>query len=166
MDDTEYQRKRDFHQTPEPSGDMKNPPVPAGHIFVIQKHAARHLHYDFRLEAGGTLKSWAIPKGFPETPGQKHLAVHVEDHPLEYKNFEGVIPSGNYGAGTVMIWDTGTYRPAKNENPDTFILKGLENGHFSVFLEGHKIRGGFSLYYPGSIGKNNWIITKRDDDPG
>src|SRR5436190_6363051 len=105
----EYRRKRNFAKTAEPSG--KSAQSGTRHRFVIQKHAASRLHYDFRLEMDGTLKSWAVPKGIPFTKGEKHLAVHVEDHPLEYAGFEGVIPKGQYGGGTVMIWDSGSFDP-------------------------------------------------------
>src|SRR5436190_22437774 len=107
---TAYVRKRDFSRTKEPAGKRKKVGGP-GRSFVIQKHAASRLHYDFRLEVGGTLKSWAVPKGIPFAKGEKHLAVHVEDHPLEYAGFEGVIPKGQYGGGTVMIWDSGSFDP-------------------------------------------------------
>src|ERR1700744_5275664 len=104
----EYNRKRDFKKTAEPSGKLGSGD---SHRFVIQKHAASRLHYDFRLEMGGTLKSWAVPKGVPYTKGEKHLAVEVEDHPVSYIDFEGTIPEGQYGGGTVMIWDRGTFEP-------------------------------------------------------
>ena len=105
----EYTRKRDFHKTPEPAARAAK--GPAGHRFVIQKHEASHLHYDFRLELDGTLKSWAVPKGVPYAKGEKRLAMQTEDHPLAYIDFEGTIPKGQYGGGTVMVWDQGTFEP-------------------------------------------------------
>src|SRR5262245_24686242 len=110
-----YVRKRDFSRTKEPRGKTARARSSRTHRFVIQKHDASRLHYDFRLEVGGTLKSWAVPKGIPFQKGEKHLAVEVEDHPLEYASFEGVIPKGQYGGGTVMVWDNGTYESLGGE---------------------------------------------------
>ncbi len=120
---TEYKRKRDPKKTPEPFGGKKKTKAP---IFVVQRHDARRLHYDFRLERNGALASWAVPKGVPLEPGAQHLAVHVEDHPLEYGSFEGEIPAGQYGAGTVEIWDRGTYE----------LLEEKRNGGLTVRLAG------------------------------
>ncbi|MBM3705840.1 MAG: DNA ligase, partial [Actinobacteria bacterium] len=137
-----YKSKRNFEKTPEPgTAESENKTKPAGEKleFVIHKHFASHLHFDLRLEMEGVLKSWAIPKGPTVNPAERKLAVMVEDHPLEYKDFEGIIPDGNYGAGQVYIWDRGTYHAtgAVNINESTAILKdGIEKGHLSFFLEG------------------------------
>ncbi|MEX0611611.1 MAG: non-homologous end-joining DNA ligase, partial [Pirellulales bacterium] len=156
----EYKRKRDFRKTPEPSGDgRKSAP---GRQFVVQKHVARRLHYDFRLEHDGTLKSWAVPKGPSLYPGVKSLAVQVEDHPLDYANFEGVIPQGEYGGGTVMVWDRGTWEP--EGDPE----KGLKQGKLTFRLNGEKLRGRWSLVRmagkAGNDGKNWLLIKLRDDE--
>jgi bifunctional non-homologous end joining protein LigD len=155
----EYKRKRDFKKTPEPSGDgAKNAP---GRQFVVQKHAARRLHYDFRLELGGTLKSWAVPKGPSLDPAVKSLAVEVEDHPLDYATFEGVIPQGEYGGGTVMVWDRGTWEP--EEDP----IKGLKQGKLKIRLFGEKLRGSWALVRMGRRSgddRNNWLLIKHRDE--
>src|SRR5690242_8280084 len=124
-------------------------------IFVIQKHDATSLHYDFRLEVDGVLKSWAVPKSPSTDPRDKRLAMQVEDHPLSYGDFEGVIPEGQYGAGPVIVWDTGPYRA---EEP---LSKALKDGHASFWLEGKKIRGGYSLR---RIGGRRWLLVKKNDD--
>jgi bifunctional non-homologous end joining protein LigD len=153
----EYYKKRDFKKTPEPKGGK----VRAGkNRFVIQKHDASHLHYDFRLEIGGALASWAVPKEPSEDPGVKRLSVRVEDHPLEYMNFSGVIPEGEYGAGTVEIWDKGTYAnllPAALET-------SLKKGHLAVNLKGRKLKGGFALTrFRREKGKELWLLVKMRD---
>jgi bifunctional non-homologous end joining protein LigD len=158
---TEYQRKRDFKKTGEPAGKPAPKKVKGASRFVIQKHAARRLHYDFRLEMEGVLKSWALPKGLPWTRGEKHLAVEVEDHPIEYEAFEGVIPEGQYGGGTVMVWDRGTYY-VYGEQP----VKSLREGKLHLLLDGKKAKGEWTLVrIRGREGeKNQWLILKTGDD--
>jgi DNA ligase D-like protein (predicted 3'-phosphoesterase) len=153
-----YRAKRDFGRTPEPSGGRRR----SGRRprFVIQQHQARSLHYDFRLEADGVLKSWAVPKGPSLRPGDKRLAMPTEDHPLEYADFEGVIPEGEYGAGTVIVWDRGTYRSLHDEPME----QQLEHGHVAVWLEGKKLRGGFALTRVGGIKRERWLLVKMDDE--
>jgi DNA ligase D-like protein (predicted 3'-phosphoesterase) len=128
--------------------------------FVIQKHDATRLHYDFRLEVAGTLRSWAVPKGPSTDPREKRLAVEVEDHPLDYADFEGVIGEG-YGSGAVIVWDAGTYR---NLDEDRSMAEALESGHARVWLEGHKLRGGWSLVRTGRGAKPQWLLIKRRDE--
>ena len=158
---TEYKRKRDFKKTAEPAGKPVPKKVKGASRFVIQKHAARRLHYDFRLEMEGVLKSWALPKGLPWKRGEKHLAVEVEDHPIEYEDFEGVIPEGQYGGGTVMVWDAGTYY-VYGEQP----LKSLQEGKLHLLLDGKKAKGEWTLVrIRGREGeKNQWLILKTGDD--
>jgi len=158
---TEYKRKRDFKKTSEPAGKPAPKKVKGASRFVIQKHAARRLHYDFRLEMEGVLKSWALPKGLPWKRGEKHLAVEVEDHPIEYEDFEGVIPEGQYGGGTVMVWDSGTYY-VYGEQP----LKSLREGKLHLLLDGKKAKGEWTLVrIRGRDGeKNQWLILKTGDD--
>jgi len=158
---TEYKRKRDFKETREPAGKPVPKKVKGASRFVIQKHAARRLHYDFRLEMEGVLKSWALPKGLPWKRGEKHLAVEVEDHPIEYEDFEGVIPEGQYGGGTVMVWDSGTYS-VYGEQP----LKSLREGKLHLLLDGKKAKSEWTLVrIRGREGeKNQWLILKTGDD--
>src|SRR4029434_4194073 len=154
----EYQRKRDFSTTSEPKGGKPKPKTVRGaSSFVIQKHDARRLHYDFRLEMEGVLKSWAVPKGLPWKQGEKHLAVEVEDHPVDYAEFEGVIPKGQYGGGTVMLWGRGKYF-VYGEQP----LKSLRDGKLHLVLEGEKAKGEWTLVrIRGRDGeKNQWLILK------
>jgi bifunctional non-homologous end joining protein LigD len=143
-----YQKKRDFKKTPEPSGKKKR--KDKGLIFVIQEHRASHLHWDFRLEFDGVLKSWAIPKGPPEKPGEKRLAVQVEDHPLEYADFEGIIPPGQYGAGKVFIWDKGSYELLRRE-PEII----------EFILHGERLQGSFVLFHPKKFEPKNWLLLKK-----
>src|SRR6266481_967463 len=154
----EYRRKRHFAETPEPRGKKARKDEK---IFVIQKHAARRLHYDLRLEVGGVLKSWAVPKGPSLNPGDKRLAVHVEDHPFDYRTFEGTIPEGNYGAGEVIIWDQGTYEPEGSLST----AEQLERGELKFRLHGHKLNGSFVLVkLKHSRGKNEWLLIKHRDE--
>src|SRR6516225_9697564 len=144
----EYRQKRDFAKTPEPAGAAgkaaRRGKAPARLGYVIQKHAARRLHYDFRLELDGVLKSWAVPKGPSLDPQAKRLAVHVEDHPLDYADFEGVIPEGQYGGGTVLVWDTGTWTPLDDGPADA-----LRRGSLKFELHGKKLSGRWALVRMG-----------------
>ena len=158
----EYRGKRKFGQTPEPSG-TKVKKSSGSPIFVIQKHAASSLHYDFRLEIGGVLVSWAVPKGPSTDPKEKRLAMRTEDHPMDYADFEGVIPQGEYGAGTVIVWDTGTYRKLEaKESKHRTMEQSLKEGHVSVWLEGGKLKGGYAITRLGQ-GKK-WLLVKIRDD--
>ncbi len=159
---TEYKRKRDFARTSEPKGGKPLPKAVRGASrFVIQKHDARRLHYDFRLQMEGVLKSWAVPKGFPWKKGEKHLAVEVEDHPIEYESFEGVIPQGSYGGGTVMVWDQGAYY-IYGEQP----TKSLQEGKLHLVLDGEKAKGEWTLVRIRGRDdeKNQWLILKTGAD--
>jgi bifunctional non-homologous end joining protein LigD len=150
-----YARKRDFSKTPEPKARRAKARGPLR--FVVQKHRASALHYDFRLEAGGTLRSWAVPKGPSLDPKQRRLAMEVEDHPLEYANFEGTIPEGEYGGGTVMIWDEGVWAPMDDVDP----VKAIDSGEIRFVLEGKKLKGGFTLVRTGD---RKWLLMKRKDE--
>ena len=156
----DYERKRDFCRTPEPAG--KRRASRDALAFVVQKHAASRLHYDFRLEIDGTLKSWAVPKGPSLDPAVKSLAVQVEDHPLDYADFEGVIPAGEYGGGTVMVWDRGDWQPEDPDDP----LKQWRAGKLKFTLHGQKLKGSWALVRmggkAGADGKN-WLLIKHDD---
>ena len=151
----EYKRKRRFSETPEPEGKIKKA---AGNTFVIQKHRATRLHYDFRLEMEGVLRSWAIPKGPSFNPANKRLAVQTEDHPMDYGGFEGVIPKGNYGAGKVIVWDNGTYEMVDPATPE----KGWEKKKLHFILKGKKMKGEWVLVR-GSRNPNEWIFFKVRD---
>jgi bifunctional non-homologous end joining protein LigD len=160
----EYRRKRDFRKTPEPAdARQRRGKTPARLSFVIQKHAARRLHYDFRLELDGVLKSWAVPKGPSLDPGEKRLAVHVEDHPLDYGEFEGVIPKGEYGGGTVLLWDRGTWVPA-DPNP----AEAYRKGSLKFTLSGEKLHGNWALVRMGGKAagerRENWLLIKERDE--
>ncbi len=157
-----YREKRDIEKTPEPFTSEKVSDKPR---FVVQKHDASKLHYDFRLEVNGVLKSWAIPKGPSTDPGQKRLAVPTEDHPVDYIDFEGIIPEGNYGAGTVIVWDTGTYRNLnKKEGHEVNMDESVNNGHVDIWLEGHKLKGGYALIRTGKGNRKFWLLLKKKDD--
>ena len=151
-----YKAKRNFAVTSEPKGKPLPKKVKGASRFVIQKHDASRLHYDFRLEMDGVLKSWAVPKGLPWGQGEKHLAVEVEDHPIEYENFEGIIPKGNYGGGTVMVWDRGTYY-VYGEDP----LGALKKGRLHLVLDGEKAKGEWALIrIRSNEEKNQWLLLK------
>src|SRR4051794_22645254 len=151
----EYVRKRDFRKTPEPDSHKK--PTKGAHRFVVQKHAASRLHYDFRLEMDGVLKSWAVPKGVPFVKGEKRLAVQTEDHPLAHIDFEGSIPKGQYGGGTVMVWDQGTYEPL-SEAP----AKELEGGKLHFVLNGSKLHG--EWYLVRLRDGDQWLLIRGGND--
>jgi bifunctional non-homologous end joining protein LigD len=159
----EYKKKRRFDISPEPSGEKTTPKHPQSSlIYVVQKHRATQLHYDFRLEFRGTLLSWAVPKGPSLDPSVKRLAMQVEDHPVEYASFEGVIPEGEYGGGTVMVWDSGTWSA---ESPD--VAAALEKGDLKFTLHGKKLKGSWVLVRTrgfGSSTKTSWLLIKHRDD--
>jgi DNA ligase D-like protein (predicted 3'-phosphoesterase) len=158
-----YKEKRNFDITPEPFTNAKvSPDKPK---YVIQKHNASKLHYDFRIEVNGVLKSWAIPKGPSTDISQKRLAIPTEDHPLDYVDFEGVIPPGNYGAGTVIVWDAGTYYNLNiKEGKETTPSESIEKGHVEIFLEGEKLRGAYALIRTGREGRKFWLFLKMKDE--
>jgi bifunctional non-homologous end joining protein LigD len=152
----DYRTKRDFGATPEPA---PAPPRRRGDdVFVVHRHEARNLHYDLRLEQHGVLKSWAVPRGFSYDPAEKRLAVRTEDHPLEYEHFHGRIPKGQYGAGTMTIWDRGTYRLVKQTDWD----KAFEQGEIKVLLFGRRLRGEWHLVRTQQS-KNSWLLFKSRD---
>jgi bifunctional non-homologous end joining protein LigD len=156
-----YRAKRDFSKTAEPSGN--EPKATSGHAYLIQKHAATRLHYDFRLELNGTLKSWAVTKGPSLDPADKRLAVHVEDHPLDYGDFEGTIPKGEYGGGTVMLWDQGSWSPIGDAE------KGYKKGKLDFELHGKRLKGRWHLVRMhgnrrGDEKRENWLLIKGNDE--
>ena len=153
-----YRSKRDFRVTPEPRGTRAAKPAKARR-FMIHKHDASRLHYDLRLEIGGVLASWAVPKGPTMDPGEKRLAAMVEDHPLAYGNFEGVIPEGSYGAGPTMIWDDGVFTVEGDESPEEQLAKG----ELKLVLLGEKLKGGFVLVKMAKRGPKDWLLIKRRD---
>lgn len=164
-----YKEKRDFRKTPEPGEeDVTFDWADARPIFVIQKHDASSLHYDLRIEVDGVLKSWTVPKGPSTDPSEKRLAIPTEDHPLGYADFEGVIPEDEYGAGTVLVWDRGSYRNLKEaeddeEEPES-VAQQLDAGHATIWLEGEKISGGYALIRTDSGDDARWLLVKMDDD--
>ncbi|MBD3338930.1 MAG: DNA ligase [Candidatus Lokiarchaeota archaeon] len=153
-----YKKKRMFGKTPEPKGKVKKSKTS---MFVVQKHDAQNLHYDFRLQIDGVLKSWAVPKGPSLNPEEKRLAIETEDHPIDYADFEGIIPKDQYGGGTVMIWDKGKYQNTTEEDEkEISAKKGYKNGHISFELNGEKLKGGFSL---NRFREGKWLLVKKDD---
>ena len=161
---TLYNKKRNFKDTSEPEGKIKSSKSKL--IFVIQRHKASRLHYDFRLEMDGVLKSWAVPKGPSLNPEDKRLAMMVEDHPYDYKDFAGVIPEGNYGAGIVEIWDKGTYSDLENSEEkvaEKSLLKQLKSGSIKIRMFGKKLKGEFALVKLKNNDDNSWLLIKHRD---
>src|SRR4051794_22451766 len=161
-----YKKKRSFKATPEPTGGKSSDKQLR---FVVQKHDASHLHYDFRLEMEGVLKSWAVPKGPSLDPKVKRLAMMVEDHPYDYRTFEGIIPEGNYGAGTVIVWDEGTYEPLKADTKNKkdeakILLRQLHEGNLKFVMHGKKLKGEFALVKITGRGENSWLLIKHRDE--
>ena len=160
----DYKRKRNFKKTAEPRGKVA-PRSRRGLRFVIQKHAASHLHYDFRLELDGVMKSWAVPKGPSYDPKVRRLAMEVEDHPIEYNKFEGTIPPGEYGGGTVMLWDRGTYEPESGGGEEA-VREGYERGDLKVVMHGKRMFGGWVLVRMrrDTAGRAQWLLIKHRDE--
>ena len=154
----EYAAKRDFDKTAEPGPAPRGKPLERGNRFVVQRHRARRLHYDLRLEMDGTLVSWAVPKGPTLDPAAKRMAVHVEDHPLSYYDFEGVIPNGEYGGGDVIVWDWGTWQPSGTSNP----RKAVEDGELHFDLFGEKLSGRFAIIRRGD--DRAWLLVHKRDE--
>ena len=160
----EYRGKRDFSKTSEPKAESARPDEKP--VFVIQQHDARRMHFDFRLEVDGVLASWAVPKGPSTDPREKRLAVRTEDHPIEYAFFEGRIPEGEYGAGTVIVWDAGEYENmSEKDGKKLSMSEALQAGHAKVRLFGKKLRGGYALIHTKMRGEDkNWLLVKEDDE--
>ena len=159
----DYHERRDFARTPEPRGGKRL----AGRqpIFVIQEHAASTHHFDFRLEVDGALASWAVPKGPSTDPRVRRLAVPTEDHPLDYADFEGVIPKGEYGGGTVLVWDRGPYDNLTEKDGEPVpVAEAIQNGHVAFRLHGLKLQGGWALHRTGSGSDANWLLVKMRDE--
>src|SRR3954466_15966034 len=169
---TEYRKKRDFTLTREPSGEKAAAAARVGRLrFVIQKHAARNLHFDLRLELDGVMKSWAVPKGPSLDPSVKRLAMQVEDHPIDYNTFEGTIPKGEYGGGTVMLWDRGTYTSdtaTSQDEEESAIREGLRRGDLKITFHGERLHGSFALirmkFARDSSSKPQWLLIKHRDE--
>jgi bifunctional non-homologous end joining protein LigD len=160
----EYKRKRDFTKTAEPEGKPAAKKTKRGLRFVVQKHAASHLHYDFRLELDGVMKSWAVPKGPSYDPKVRRLAMEVEDHPIEYNTFEGTIPQGQYGGGTVMLWDRGTYEAEDGGGAES-LRDGYERGDLKIVLHGERLQGGWVLVRMNRPGaRAQWLLIKHRDE--
>ena len=160
-----YKKKRNFNDTPEPAGKIKSSASKLS--FVVQRHKATRLHYDFRLEMDGVLKSWAVPKGPSLNPEDKRLAMMVEDHPYDYKDFAGVIPKGNYGAGIVEIWDNGQYADLENsekKKAEKNLKAGLKSGNLKIRLFGKKLKGEFALVKIKNSEDNSWLLIKHNDE--
>jgi bifunctional non-homologous end joining protein LigD len=157
-----YNAKRDFTRTREPEGKLPKAKGKALH-FVIQKHAASHLHFDFRLELDGVMKSWAVPKGPSLDPSVKRLAMEVEDHPISYNTFEGTIPQGEYGGGTVMLWDRGTYEAEDGGGAES-LREGYRRGDLKVVMNGKRLQGSFVLVRMKRPGRPQWLLIKHDDE--
>jgi DNA ligase D-like protein (predicted 3'-phosphoesterase) len=158
-----YRGKREFERTPEPSGGRKRRSSKQPR-FVVHQHDATTLHYDFRLEAAGVLKSWAVPKGPSTNPKDKRLAMPTEDHPLDYVDFEGLIPEGQYGAGPVIVWDAGSYRSlTEQDGRPVPVDRAVTDGHVAVWLEGRKLRGGYALTRIGRGRRERWLLVKMAD---
>jgi DNA ligase D-like protein (predicted 3'-phosphoesterase) len=165
-----YRKKRDFGKTPEPGegGGVDFAWADERPIFVIQKHDASTMHYDFRIEVDGVLKSWAVPKGPSTDPRERRLAVPTEDHPLEYAEFEGVIPEDEYGGGTVLLWDRGSYRnlkePREGDEEPVPVARQIEDGHVTIWLRGQKLSGGYALIRTGKGDDDSrWLLIKMKD---
>jgi bifunctional non-homologous end joining protein LigD len=160
----EYKRKRDFTKTAEPEGKATRRRSTRGLRFVIQKHAASHLHFDFRLELDGVMKSWAVPKGPSYDPSVRRLAMEVEDHPIAYNTFEGTIPKGEYGGGTVMLWDRGTYEPDGGGGANA-LRDGYERGDLKIVMHGKRMKGGWVLVrMRREAGRAQWLLIKHRDE--
>ena len=158
----EYSKKRDFNKTNEPQGEEEKSDK---NIFVIQKHDASNLHYDLRLEIDGTLKSWVVPKGPSTDPSVKRLALPTEDHPLKYADFEGLIPEENYGAGTVIVWDKGTFENTTEKDKEMInAAEALRVGHITFDLQGEKLQGRYSLFRTNKGKNERWLLVKMKDD--